>query len=40
MERLFAQFDANGDGNLDLKEFLCGLSILSTKVKFVFKGKV
>ena len=32
MERLFTLFDTNHDGFLDLSEFLCGLSKLSTKV--------
>lgn len=31
MERMFQLFDENGDGNINFTEFICGLSILSTR---------
>lgn len=31
MDRMFALFDENGDGNINFTEFICGLSILCTR---------
>ena len=34
VDRMFQLFDENGDGAINFTEFLCGLSILSTKARF------
>jgi len=41
-ERLFSVFDSNNDNQVDLNEFLCGLSVVihgskQSKIKFLFK---
>ena len=39
VDRMFQLFDENGDGAINFTEFLCGLSILSTKARFFVGGK-